>query len=174
MALSKRNPHVDSYVKHTNTYDNQYDVKNAENEGDVGDYFPKDEFDESNTSNNELSSDDDNDEELINVNKAKKTRKKELNNDLVTGKTKGLHKGKGLLMQSMSKQNKITKIMVMLRAMRVDLNVQVMGDKEKETIKPKTKSTRHLRYQASTSDKNAWTWFSKCYSRIRRMVKGIL
>lgn len=148
-------------------------MKNVENEGDVGDYFPEDEFDESNTSNSELSSDDDNDEELINVNKAKKTRKEELNNDLVTGETKGLHKGRGLLMQSRSKQNKIIKIMVMLRVVRVDLNVQVMGDKGKETIKPKMKSTGHLRYQAGTSDSNAWTWFSKCYSRIRRMLKGI-
>ena len=78
------------------TYDEQYDVEDCENEGDLEDYFPEDELDDSNTSNHELGSENDNDEELERV-RNEKSRKEELNMDLVlsNAQTEGPVQGEG-------------------------------------------------------------------------------
>ena len=100
MALCERHSHVYLFVEHTNTCDEQYNVEDGKNKGDLEDYFPEDEFDDSNTSNDDLGSEDDDEEELERVTKEKKLRKEELNRDLVhgTAQTEGQYKGKGLAM----------------------------------------------------------------------------
>ena len=81
MAVFDRTPHIDLFVEHTNAYDEQYDAENTKNEGDVEDFFPPDEFDGSNSSNDVFGNEDD-DDEYKRVRKDNKIRKEELNKDI--------------------------------------------------------------------------------------------
>ena len=70
-------------MEHTNAYNDQCDVEDAQNEGESKDYFPHNEFDNSITSNEDFGNKDCDDEELKRVRKEKKSRKEELKRDLV-------------------------------------------------------------------------------------------
>ena len=53
MALCERHTDADLFMEHTDACDEEYDVEDSENGGNLEDYFPEDEFDDSNTSNDD-------------------------------------------------------------------------------------------------------------------------
>ena len=105
MALCERHPHIDLFVEHTDTYDEQYDVEDAEHKGGFLSYFPEDEFDDSNISNK--------DKGLDRVRKDKKSQNEELNRDLMLGNAQTERVMQG------EETREIIRILIMLRALGI-------------------------------------------------------
>ena len=114
-------------------------MEDAENEGNLNDYFSEDEFDNSNTSNDELGSEDDGDKELERLRKEKKSRKEELDKDLACGNAQTEEAVQGEETSNAIRVVGDENYRKMLRALAVNLKMKVMMRKRRRRLNQRWK-----------------------------------